>query len=254
MNIGVISGHPIKNLVENAEYTTIETRYGNIPVYISKQKEHKIFFINRHGEPPRLPPHKIDYPGNIEAFYLSHIENIFSIGTVGSMKVDIKPGDIVIPHDFFDATKNRVTTFYDDRRFHVDMTVPFCSALRILLDESSKKIEDITVHSRGIYLAMEGPRLETTSEIKFYSSIADIVGMTIIPEVILARERGICYASICIVCNMAAGLQDMLPADDIGKVFKTMEKPVEMILRNVIQNIENKKSCSCKTKMEKAML
>ncbi|HEC89789.1 MAG TPA: S-methyl-5'-thioadenosine phosphorylase [Thermoplasmatales archaeon] len=253
LKIGVISGHPIENLIDNSERITIETRYGVIPVYISEQKGHKVFFINRHGDPARLPPHKINYLGNIEAFHLSHIDNIFSIGTVGSMNLDIKPGDFVIPHDFFDATKNRISTFYDDKRFHVDMSDPFCPALRTLLEENTGGLKE-TIHMRGVYLATEGPRLETASEIKFYSSTADIVGMTVVPEVRLARERGICYVSLCIVCNMAARLQGSLPAEDISKVFHSKEKSVEMILKNAIQNIENKKKCSCRAKMEKAML
>ena len=254
MKIGIISGHPIKNLVDDSEYITIETRYGSIPVNISSYDKHEVFFINRHGNPPNLPPHKINYLGNIEAFYLSHVDNILSIGTVGSMNLDIKPGDFVIPHDFFDVTKNRISTFYNDKRFHVDMTEPFCPALRMLLTEACDGINDITFHTHGVYLATEGPRLETVSEIKFYSSIADIVGMTIVPEVILAREKGICYASLCIACNMAAGLQNSLPADDISKVFTSRERPLEEVLKKVIQNIETKKKCSCRTKMEKAML
>ena len=253
MNIGVISGHPLPGLLEEEqEVITVETKYGMVTLRVAKHSGHKIFFLNRHGEPPTNPPHKINYRGNIEALYLSHVENILSIGTVGSMNPEIKPGDFVIPHDFFDATKNRVSTFYDDKRFHVDMIDPFCPSLRTLLAKYSSEV--VTTHPRGVYLATEGPRLETISEIKFYSSIADIVGMTIIPEVILAREKGICYASLCIVCNMAAGLQDTLPVDDIKKIFDEREAIASKVIEKTIQNIEEKESCSCREKMEKALL
>ena len=242
------------DLMKKSEKIRVDTSDGEITMYTSALGSHELFFIPRHGEDGNLPPHRINYQGNIQAFASSHVSSVFSIGTVGSMKPTIQPGDLVIPHDFIDATKSRIQTFFDDRRVHVDMTEPFCSFLRDALQKSCKKIPDVTFHERGVYLATEGPRLETCAEIKLYSVVADIVGMTMVPEVVLAREKGMCFASLCLVCNMAAGLQNRLPADEITSVYKKKELVISKILQSAIQFLDEKQSCHCSVDISKARL
>lgn len=255
MKIGIISGHSIPKLIKNPENIKVETPYGDISVEISKLGRHDIFFINRHGAASNLPPHKVNYLGNMQAFASSHVECILSIGTVGSMKKSIQPGDFVIPHDFVDFTTSRPQTFFDDKRIHVDMTNPYCPSLRDVMIHSCKKMKDTKAHEKGIYLATEGPRLETASEIQFLSQFADIVGMTGVPEVVLARERGICYASLCVVCNMAAGLQNRLTADEIAQLYKEQQPAISKILKSTIESLQDKrKPCHCKTVLDKASL
>ena len=254
MKIGLISGHRIPNLIANPEKITIETSFGNIPVEVSKTGDHELFFICRHGEKSNLPPHKVNYLGNMQAFSSCHVECILAAGTVGSMNKDIKPGDFVIPNDFIDFTKSRQQTFFEDKRVHVDMTNPFCPSLRDSLITSCKKIKDVNFHEKGVYLTTEGPRLETISEIKLFSNFADIVSMTAVPEVVLAREKGICYASICVVCNMAAGLQNRLTADEISTMYKQKEPVISKILQLTIPSVDEKRDCSCKSDLFKATL
>jgi 5'-methylthioadenosine phosphorylase len=170
------------------------------------------------------------------------------------MKKAIRPGDLVIPHDFIDATKSRSQTFFDDRRVHVDMTEPFCSSLREVLLQSCEKIRDVTFHEKGVYLVTEGPRLETAAEIKLYSMAADIVGMTMVPEVVLAREKGMCFASVCLVCNMAAGLQNRLTADEIASVYKKKEPVISKVLQLTIGSLDEKQACHCPGDISKATL
>lgn len=255
MKIGIISGHKIPNLMSDSEKVVVETKYGNTLVEVSKSGNNEIFFINRHGEKSNIPPHKINYLANSQALASSHVESIFSIGTVGSMKRIIKPGDFVIPHDFIDYTKSRPQTFFDDTRVHVDMTNPYCPSLRDQLIQSCKKIKAANFHEKGVYLATEGPRLETASEIHFLSQVADIVGMTGIPEVALARERGMCYVALCVVCNMATGLQKQLTADEISDLYKEQEPVVSNILKSAIESLKNKRrNCNCKNVLHKASL
>jgi len=254
MKIGIISGHSIPGLIKDPENIRVETPFGDTPVGISKLGRHTLFFINRHGEQSNLPPHKINYRGNIQAFASSHVECILSFGTVGSMKKNMQPGDIVAPSDFIDCTKSRQQTFFDNERIHVDMTDPFCPSLRTSLIKSCKNMKDITFHESGVYLATEGPRLETISEIKFFASYADIVGMTVVPEVVLAREKGMCYASLCVVCNMAAGLQSKLTADEIHLIYKKKEPIVSDILQMTVESIDEKRNCHCKSDLSKATL
>lgn len=254
MKIGVISGHRISGLIKNSEKIIVETTFGDVPIELAKFGEHEIFFISRHGEKANIPPHNINHRANIQAFSVSHVENIFSVGTVGSMNKAIQPGDFVIPHDFIDFTKSRPLTFFEDSRIHVDMTDPFCPALRKLFVDSCKKIGGIVFHEKGAYLSTEGPRLETASEIKLFSNFADIVGMTLVPEIVLAREKGICYASLCVVCNMAAGLQNKLTADEISRIYTEKESVISNILQLTIDSIDVERDCNCKNDLSKATL
>jgi 5'-methylthioadenosine phosphorylase len=244
----------MSDLMKNPEKIKVDTPYGEVIIYASTFGSHELFFIQRHGEQSNLPPHRVNHRGNIQAFASSHVSSVFSIGTVGSMKKTIKPGELVIPHDFIDATKSRMQTFFDDRRVHVDMTEPFCSSLRNALQKSCEKIPDVIFHESGVYLATEGPRLETAAEIKLYSMVADIVGMTMGSEVVLAREKGMCFASLCLVCNMAAGLQNRLTADEIASVYKNKEPVISKILHLAIQSLDEKRSCHCPVDVSKATL
>ena len=253
MKIGILCGHLLPDLMKQVENIRVETPYGPIPVQVSSLGSHELFFIQRHGEGSGLPPHKINYRGNIQALAASHVSCIFSVSTVGSMKKQIQLGELVIPDDFMDMTKSRPATFFDDERVHVDITDPFCPQLRTSLLESCKATRT-RYHDKGVYLATEGPRLETAAEIKFFSSGADIVGMTLVPEVVLAREKGICFAALCLVCNMAAGLQHRLPADDIAKVYTKQEPTIAEVLRRTIESLDEDWSCRCAVDIAKATL
>jgi 5'-methylthioadenosine phosphorylase len=254
MRIGILCGHQINDLFDQSEKITVDTVYGMVNMVSGLIEDHQVFFVNRHGINANLPPHKVNYMANIQAFESSHVDCLFSIGTVGSMNKDIVPGDFVVPHDFFDATHLRSSSFFDNKRIHVDMTDPFCPTLRKQLIDTSKHSKDITIHPNGVYVTTEGPRLETASEIRFYATLGEMVGMTLVPEVVLAREKGLCFASLCIVCNMAAGLQTSLPVDEIKKVFEEKESYLTSILKQTIKTLIIKEDCSCTKKQKDALL
>jgi len=255
MKIGVIHGHKIPNFAKKTEKIEVETPYGEVNIELANLHDHEIFLLNRHGEKSNLSPHKINYLGNIWALSACHVDCILAVGVVGSLKKNIKPGDFVIPHDFVDLTKSRTYTFFDDKRVHVDMTDPYCPSLRnILIKACKKQGASVKLHDTGVYLATEGPRLETPAEIKLFSQYTDIVGMTAVPEVILAREKGICYASLCVVCNMAAGMQSKLTADEISVLYKKKEPFVSKILKKTIELLDEKTGCGCKKILSKASL
>lgn len=253
MKIGVISGHVIDVFTTNAEEIEVETPYGNILLWYTKKGSREIFFLNRHGKNANLPPHKINYQAIIHALKVSNVDCILSLGTVGSLKSSIKPGEIVVPHDFIDFTKNRVYTFYDNKRIHVDMSNPFCPSLRDILRQGCEKLR-LSYHAKGVYLATEGPRLETPAEIKMFSSFADVVGMTIVPEAVLAREKEMCYASLCLVCNMAAGLQSSLSADEIAQLVAEKKPVLAKLLQKTIDVTVENRTCTCRNALEKAIL
>jgi len=178
MKIGIICGHQINGLFPKSEKISVDTVFGSVQLIHGQLSNHQCFFLNRHGENSNLPPHNVQYKANIQALAATQVDCVLSVGTVGSMNTDIVPGDFVIPHDFFDATKARSLSFFDEKRVHVDMTEPFCPELRKKLFETCEKHDGIRVHRNGIYVTTEGPRLETVSEIRFFATIGEIVGMT----------------------------------------------------------------------------
>ena len=254
MKIGILCGHPIKGLFDSQDEVVVDTVFDSVFMLLGKIGDHDVSFINRHGKEGTLPPHMVNYRANIQALAASHVDCVISVGTVGSMNKDIGVGDFVVPDDFFDASRTRPCTFFDDQRIHVDMTDPFCPLLRARLFERCERIKDIRVHNKGVYLTTEGPRLESVAEIRFYSSIGDIVGMTLAPEVVLARERGMCFASVCVVCNMAAGLQEKLPVDDIRRIYKEKEAYLSDVIQGTVKMISKDTDCSCQKKIKDAML
>jgi len=255
MKIGVLSGQRLPGLPKPVETITVETPYGDVSMDRIMLKNQTVFFVQRHGSSANLPPHKVNYHANIHALASAHVDGIIAVATVGSLNKKIKPGDIVIPHDFIDATKQRNYTFYDNQRVHVDMTDPYCHSLRNLLITTGKQHHSLTIHDKAVYLATEGPRLETAAEIRFYSTAADVVGMTGVPEVILAREKGLCYTALCVVVNMATGLQHSLTADEITHVYKQHEPALSTLIQDTIEHYESKKPCTtCAQDLTKATL
>lgn len=241
----------MKIFKKNSENLSVETPYGPVNVETNKRKDNEIFYINRHGNNSKIPPHMIKYRANIQTFSSCHVDCILSIYSVGSMSKQIKKGDIVIPHDFIAFTRSRYSTFFYDSRIHVNLIDPFCPHLRKILIKKCSK-EGIYFHSEGVYLTTEGPRLETVSEVKIFSKFADIVGMTLATECILAREKAICFATICIVVNMAAGLQDNLHIEDMRKYFKKKESIIANIIVSTIDSTTDNYKCSYKNYIDEA--
>lgn len=186
------------------------TDYGSpsaaIEIYRCANTE--FYFIARHGRPHRIAPHRINYRANIQAFYELGVDRIVAINTVGGITARANPGEVIISDQIIDYTYGREHTFCasDDVPLqHVDFTEPYSSALRAKLLDSATSA-NVSVIDGGVYGATQGPRLESTAEIRrLERDGCDIVGMTGMPEAALARELGIDYAALCVVVNAAAG-------------------------------------------------
>ena len=247
MKIGIIGGTGFYEMEGNE--MEIETDYGNVVAFYFEKFGRQLFFIPRHGK-KHVPAHKVNYHANIDAMKKAGVEAILAINTVGSMRENIEIGSFFIPDDFIDLT-GRKSTFFDEEAVHVDMSNAFCPTLRkILLQEAKKKGK---VHE-GTYIVTNGPRLETKAEIKMFKNFADVVGMTLSPEVILAREAGICYASICLVSNYAAGLQKKLDVEEIRRVYNEKREDVVAIVDECIKRLPEKRECDCKNAAERGKL
>jgi 5'-methylthioadenosine phosphorylase len=196
--------------LSNVRDEVICTRWGQALVTHGKYFDRDVVFLHRHAAPDgssrRVPPHEINYRANIAALKQLGVTGILASTAVGSLRREWKPGTLVLLDQFLDFTSRRVKTFFDTHPVHVDVTEPYCSHLRSLLQNTAHNLE-LSLQDGGTYLCAEGPRFETPAEIRLFAQWgADVVGMTGIPEVVLAREANISYAGISIVTNLAAGI------------------------------------------------
>jgi len=222
----------------------IETPYGLVPIVRSRMKGHKIIFISRHGE-GHLPPHRVNYRAIISAARMAGASAVISINTVGSM-AGHPIGSIFLPDDFVEFTKSRPNTFFEERAVHVDMSQPYCPDLRSSLADAARSLGQTV--SEGVYVCAEGPHLESPAQIRMMRQFGDVVGMTGYPEVALAREAALCYASLCVVTNPAAGMTGggNLTVSEIADLMKRYQMTVEEMVSLAMQTIADQRECICR--------
>ncbi|MDO5823597.1 S-methyl-5'-thioadenosine phosphorylase [Methanobrevibacter sp.] len=249
--IGIIGGSGVYEITKKADSCSeklVKTDYGEVNVSILEIFSKKVAFIPRHSQNHSIPPHKINYSANIDALREVGVTQIIATNSVGSMNIDMAPGSFVIPDDFLDFSQNRIKTFYEDKVIHIDVTEPYCPTLRDVLAKSGDVILG------GTYVCTEGPRFETPAEIKMFKMLGgDVVGMTGVPEVTLARERGICYNSICVVSNYAAGISpNNLTIDEVFEMVSSKETELLDLIYGFIRNAEDLPDCDCRHALDGA--
>ena len=190
--------------------------------------------MSRHGRNHAVPPHLVNYRANIWALRKLGVRKILATAAVGSLSSNFRSGEMVLIDQFLDFTKSRSQTFYEGGHqgvLHVDMTEPYCSAVRQVIMEASEQLGYV-VKNGASYVCTEGPRFETPAEIRMFQSFgAELVGMTSVPEVVLARELGMCYATIGLVTNEAAGISThpLSHAEVMESMKKLSEKVAQLI-------------------------
>lgn len=241
IGIAIIGGTGVydPNILNDVYQEEINTPYGAVKFMVGEYAKQKVAFIPRHGSTHAIPPHLINYRANIWAMKKIGVRRIIATTAVGSLNLAMKPGDFVLVDQFLDFTKSRVNTFFDGGErgvVHVDLTNPYCNSLREKVLIAAKR-ENIKIHQNGTYVCTEGPRFETPAEIKMYGNIGgDLVGMTNVPEVVLAREAEMCYATVSMVTNYAAGISPTTLTH--GEVVETMKQNTEKIKRLIMTAIE----------------
>lgn len=191
----------------------VETPYGPALVNIGRKGGFDLIFLARHGLDHTTPPHNINYRANIKALQMLGVKRILATNAVGSINHEIPPRGLALLSDFLDFTNNRPFSFFDGGKTglaHTSMNVPYCPALGRKILELAPSF-DFQIRSKSVYVATNGPRFETPAEIRMYEMLGgDVVGMTGVPEVILARELNMHYAAVAYSINWAAGLEDNL--------------------------------------------
>ena len=221
----------------------VQTPYGETsgPLVKGDLSGNSVYFLPRHGSDHTIPPHKINYRANIWALKEAGIEDVIAINAVGGISDEMQAGVIVVPDQIIDYTWSRINTFFEDgldNVVHIDFTYPFCETLRSkIINAASARHVDLV--RQATYAATQGPRLETIAEIKrLENDGCHIVGMTCMPEAALAREKDLCYASISVVANLAAGKGDEeLTMEMIEKNLTGGMDKVKKLLETVIAEL-----------------
>ena len=250
MKFALIGGTGVtdSSLSENLKQVTVDTSFGKIELQWAERGENQIFFLERHAKGHTLTPSHVNYKGNIYALKKLGVDFVIATTAVGGIQ-NCDVGDFVILDQFIDFTKNRDSTYFDEKGagvVHIDMTEPYCRTLRQALENSMKKL-NIKYVPKGTYVCMEGPRFETPAEIKMLKILGgDVVGMTNVPEVVLAREMGLCYANISLVTKYAAGLsKGELTHQEVLENMDKMADSLKKVLFDVIDNGDLDKICNC---------
>src|ERR1043165_2083521 len=203
--------------------------------------ERDVIFLARHGYGHTIPPHEVNYRANLWALKDAGAERVISVASVGAIRKDLKPGSLVVPHQMIDYTWGRRSTFFEGAGApvnHIDFTEPFSAALRKLLLAAAADAKE-KVFDGGVYAATQGPRLETAAEIdRLWRDGADLVGMTGMPEAVLAREVSLEYATVAAVANYAAGRGDSahaIPLDKIGAILDQAMGRVRRIIESLCE-------------------
>lgn len=258
--IGIIGGSGLYDIpgLTIKECKKITTPFGDpSDVYqIGRFSGMEVVFLQRHGTPHHISPHKINYRANIWGFKELSIERIISITAAGGISHEMKPGSIVVLDQVIDMTKGRPSTFYDsDEVVHIDFTEPYCPELRETIFTAAEKA-GVGIKRSGTYICVEGPRLETAAEIKVFSMLgADVVGMTGMPEASLAREIEICLAGIAVVTNYAAGITGKrLTTIEVLETMKATTERLKSILKEVFTLIPLDRVCACKDALKEARM
>ncbi len=258
--IGIIGGTGIYDpgMLENIEEINIETIYGKPsgPITVGTFKGKKVAFLPRHGPKHTIPPHKINFRANIQALKELGVERILAPQAVGSLREEMKPGSIVFPDQFIDRTWGRTSTFYEkDKVCHISMADPFCPELRKILIESARELKQ-DIHEKGTYVCIQGPRFSTRAESNMFRQWgADIIGMTLVPEVVLAREAEICYASIAMITDYDCWKETAVTLDEVVKTMKENNEKVKELLKAVIPKIPDiRENCNCANALDGALI
>lgn len=250
--IGIIGGSGLYNMeaLKNIEELDVETPFGapSDTFVIGEIEGEKVVFLPRHGRGHRLLPSEINYRANIYAMKMLKVDTILSVSAVGSMKKEIHPGHIVIPHQFYDHTKGRQSTFFGNGIVaHVPLAEPICLELAAKVNIAAKKA-GATVHYGGTYINMEGPQFSTKAESNTYRQWGvDVIGMTNATEAKLAKEAEICYTTIALSTDYDCWHEEeeSVTLDAVMEIIHKNVKMAQAIIIETMKEIAYEKKCGC---------
>ncbi|MBA2303490.1 MAG: S-methyl-5'-thioadenosine phosphorylase [Acidobacteria bacterium] len=259
--IGIIGGSGLYDMAELAdrEERTLDTPFGepSAPYVLGTLRGKRVAFLARHGAGHRFMPSELNYRANIFGFKILGVEYILSASAVGSLKEEYQPMDLVIPDQFVDRTRERISTFFGNGLVaHVGFAHPFCTPLSEIAYQSARGA-GATVHKGGSYVCMEGPQFSTLAESRLYRSWGmDIIGMTNLQEAKLAREAEICYTTLGLVTDYdcwhpshAAVTVDMIVAN-----LTQNAQTAQQVIASAVDQLPFERTCECATALKHALI
>ncbi len=259
--IGIIGGSGLYEMegLEGVEEVRISTPFGEPSDAFIKGRfgENTLVFLPRHGRGHRISPSEINFRANIYGMKLLGVEWIISVSAVGSMKEEIRPGEIVVPDQFFDRTKGRPSTFFGNGVVaHVGLADPVCPELSRVLFETGKDL-GIPIHRGGTYICIEGPQFSTRAESMIYRKWGvDVIGMTNLPEARLAREAEICYATLALATDYDCWheTEEDVTVEAILETLNRNVSNAKAIIKGAVERIGEERKCLCSTALRDAIV
>ena len=238
--LAIIGGTGLATLpdLEGTSTRRVATEYGAADVVEGQLFGQRIVFMPRHGLPPKLPPHRVNYRANVQALKSLDCQDVIAVTAVGGIDPALQLGSIVVPHQIIDYTWGREHTFHSDHIRHIDFTFPYDQSLRDLI-LATLAAAGVDRADNGVYGCTQGPRLETAAEIeRLARDGCSIVGMTGMPEAALAREAGLRYAGVSVVVNKAPGIDgEAIDMASIGTALETGMVDVRRLLRHFVSEL-----------------
>ena len=261
IRIGIIGGSGLYDMAEltDREERTVSTPFGDPsdPYVIGTLRGQRVAFLARHGKGHRHTPTELNYRANIFGMKMLGVEYILSASAVGSLQERYVPQHLVIPDQFFDRTKGRVSTFFGNGLVaHVAFAHPVCGTLGKVAHDACTTA-GATVHKGGTYVCMEGPQFSTLAESKLYRSWGmDIIGMTNLQEAKLAREAEICYATIALVTDYDCWHpdHDSVTVDMIVQNLVANAKTAQQVIAEAVARLPYERTCECASALKHALL
>ena len=259
--IGIIGGSGLYSMngLTATKEVQVKTPFGapSDAVVTGTLEGKRVAFLARHGRGHRILPGEINFRANVYAMKMLGVERIISVSAVGSLLEDLRPGEFLVPDQFVDRTKGRVSTFFGDGLVaHVGFDKPTCGqASRVLCDASERS--DVKVHRKGTYVCIEGPQFSTLAEAHMHRQLKfDVIGMTNVTEAKLAREAEICYATIAMITDYDCWHpehESVTAAQIIATLVKNAEN-AQTVLREAVRMMPAERNCKCSAALKHALV
>ncbi|HEY6269003.1 MAG TPA: S-methyl-5'-thioadenosine phosphorylase [Candidatus Acidoferrum sp.] len=259
--IGIIGGsglYAMNGLTKTREIR-VKTPFGepSDALVLGTLEGKRVAFLARHGRGHRILPSEINYRANVYAMKLLGVERIISVSAVGSLKEDLRPGEFLVADQFFDRTKNRISTFFGEGIVaHLAFAHPTCGQLSGVLSDACVH-EAVMVHRRGTYVCIEGPQFSTLAEAEVHRQLGfEVIGMTNVTEAKLAREAEICYATIAMITDYDCWHpeHESVTASQIMATLSQNAENAQKVLRTAVRELPAPRSCKCGSALQHALV
>ena len=259
--LGVIGGSGLyqMNGIERGEWVSVDTPFGapSDAYFVGELEEVRVVFLPRHGRGHRILPSELNFRANIYGMKKLGVEQLIAVSAVGSLKKEIAPGHLVVPDQFIDRTRGRISTFFGRGIVaHVSFADPMCGDLTRLLAAAGRE-RGAMIHEGGTYVCMEGPQFSTRAESFLYRSWgADIIGMTNLQEAKLAREAEICFATLALATDYDCWnteSSDVVIKDVLAILNKNVAMAQDLI-RSAVKRLPTGRSCPCAQALAQAII